>query len=77
MYETEEMSVEGGCSDKLCDHTCWMVSLKCRMVLTGIIGRPSDFLKHLKTNRGPTFFEYITNILALTYIKYTDSLMYL
>jgi len=30
-----------------------MVSLKPWMVLTGIIGRPSDLLKHLKINRGP------------------------
>jgi len=35
------------------DHTCRMVSLKPRMVLTGIIGRPSDLSKHLKINQGP------------------------
>jgi len=35
---------------QLWDHTCRMVSLKCRMILTEIIRRPFNLLKHLKIN---------------------------
>ncbi len=35
------------------DHTCWMISLKPQMILTEIIERSFNLLKHLKINQDP------------------------